>query len=155
MNRTFLLLNLISLSANAQFRSDLTREQYAYNVGNYKPSGQVSLLIGKNTWEVGYSYTDIFTWGVSFERTQSNNVNNQKPYYAVFGSIGGEFERVTITIKLGATKLKQINSDRQTIHFTYGGSFEYRVIPNLGIVIGSDSTCDCLLTGINIHLGEK
>jgi hypothetical protein len=156
MKKIFLLLSLISLCANAQFRSNLTREQYAENVDNYKPGSQVSVLVGtKNTWEVGYSYTDIMTWGASFERTQSDKVNNQKPYYAVYGSIGGEFERVTITIKLGATQLQQMGATEQTIHFTYGGSFEYRIIPNLGIVIGSDSTCDCLLGGVNIHFGEK
>ena len=153
MKKIFLLLGLISLSANAH--SNQTREQYADNVGNWKPSSQVSLMVGKNTVEVGYSYTDILTWGGSFEVIQNDLVNDQKPFYALFGSLGGEFENVTITIKLGATKLKQMGATEQTIHFTYGGSFEYRVIPNLGIVIGSDSTCDCLLGGVNIHFGEK
>ncbi len=153
MKKLLILFVLIGATANAQFNE--TREQYAENVGNYKPSSQVSLLVGKNTWEVGYSYTDILTWGVSFERTQFDNVNNQKPFYAVYGSIGGEFERVTITVKAGATQLKQIGSNVTTQHFTYGGSFEYRVIPNLGIVVGSDSTCDCLLMGVNVHFGKK
>lgn len=156
MKKIFLLLSLISLCANAQFRSDLTREQYAENVDNYKPGHQVSVLAStQNAWEVGYSYTDILTWGASLESVKRDNVNNSNPFYALYGSIGGEFERVTITIKLGATRLQQLGATDQTIHFAYGGSFEYRVIPNLGVVVGSDTVCDCLLAGVNIHFGEK
>lgn len=153
MKRLSFIILLVGMTANAQFNQ--TRDEYAKSVGNYKPSSQVSLLVGKNTWEVGYSYTDILTWGLSFERTQFDNVNNQKPFYALYGSIGAEFSDVTITIKAGGTKLQQMNSDKQTTHFSYGGSFEYRVIPNLGVVVGSDATCDCLLVGVNVHFGEK
>lgn len=156
MKKIFLLLGLFSLCANAQFRSNQTREQYADSVDNYKPGNQVSVLVStQNAWEVGYSYTDIITWGASFESIQYDSVNNKKPYYAVYGSIGGEFERVTITVKGGATRLQQLGATEQTIHFVLGGSFEYRVTPNLGIVIGSDSACDCLLGGVNIHFGDK
>lgn len=149
-----LLLLLIGTTVSAQF-SNLTKEQYAENVDNYKPGSQVFVMLGKNTWEVGYSYTDILTWGASFERTQFDSVNNQKPFYAIYGSIGGEFERVTITVKMGATRLQQMGATEQTIHFTYGGSFEYRVTPNIGLAIGSDSTCDTVLYGLVYHIGEK
>jgi hypothetical protein len=156
MKKIFLLLGLISLCANAQFRSHLTREQYAENVDNYKPGHQVSVLVGNpNTIELGYSYTDILTWGASFESVKRDNVNNSNPFYAGYVSIGGEFERVTITVKGGASRLQQQGANEQTIHFVYGGSFEYRVIPNLGVVVGSDRACDCLLLGVNIHFGNK
>lgn len=153
MKKIFLLLSLISLCANAQFNQ--TREQYANDVGNWRPGSQVSLMVGKNTAEIGFSYTDIITWGGSFEVIKNDLVNDQKPFYALFGSIGGEFENVTITIKLGVASLKQMESLERTTHFVYGGSFEYRVIPNLGIVIGSDSACDTLLGGLVYHFGEK
>jgi hypothetical protein len=156
MKKLLLLLLFIGLSANAQFlRSNLTREQYAENVDNYKPGSQVSVLLGKNTVELAYSYTDIITWGGSIERIQKDIVNDQKPFYAFFGSLGGEFEDVTITVKMGVATLKKMGSTENTTNFVYGGSFEYRVIPNLGIVIGSDSACDTLLTGLVYHFGDK
>jgi hypothetical protein len=153
MKKVFLLLGLISLCANAQFNQ--TREQYADNVGNWRPGTQVSLMVGKNTAEVGVSYTDILTWGASFEVIKNDLVNDQKPFYALYGSLGGEFENVTITIKCGVTSLKQIESIERTTHFVYGGSFEYRIVPNIGIVVGSDSACDTLLGGVVYHFGEK
>ncbi len=152
MKQIYLLILLFSITVQAQYSA---RELYAENVGNYKPGSQLSLLVGKNSWEIGYSYTDIFTWGASFERTQDDRVNDQKPFYALYGSVGAEFGRITVTIKSGAVKLQQMGSDEQTIHFTYGGSLEYRIIPNLGIVVGSDVTVDNILLGINIHLGDK
>jgi len=156
MKKILLLAILIGTSATAQFRSDKTREQYAEETGNYAPGSQVSLLVGlPNTFELGYSYTDILTWGASIESIKRSNVNNANPFYAGYLSIGGEFERVTITVKGGATRLQQQGATEQTIHFVYGGSFEYRLIPNLGIVIGSDRACDCLLMGINVHIGRK
>lgn len=156
MKKILLLAILIGTSASAQFRSNLTREQYAENVDNYKPGSQVSLMVGlPNTFELGYSYTDILTWGASIESVKRSNVNNANPFYAGYVSIGGEFERVTITVKGGATRLQQQGATEQTIHFVYGGSFEYRVIPNLGLMVGSDRACDCLLFGVNLHLGTK
>jgi hypothetical protein len=153
MKKVFLLLGLISLCANAQFNQ--TREQYADNVGNWRPGTQASLMVGKNTVEVGISYTDIITWGGSFEVIKNELINDNKPFYALFGSMGGEFENVTITIKIGVTQLKQIESLERTTHFVYGGSFEYRIIPNLGIVVGSDSACDTFIGGLVYHFGEK
>ncbi len=44
MKKLILLLLFIGVSANAQFRSNLTREQYADNVDNYKPGSQVTLM---------------------------------------------------------------------------------------------------------------
>jgi hypothetical protein len=153
MKRLLFLSLLVSASVSAQFNQ--TREQYADNVGNWKPGTQVSLMVGKNSAEVGFSYTDIITWGGSLEVIQNDLVNDKKPFYALYGSIGGEFENVTITIKVGATNLKQMESLERTTHFVYGGSFEYRVVPKLGIVIGSDSACDTLLGGLVYHFGEK
>jgi hypothetical protein len=155
MKKLILLLLFIGVSANAQFRSNLTREQYADNVDNYKPGSQVTLMVGKNTAEVAFSYTDILTWGGSVEVIQNDMVNDKKPFYALYGSIGGEFDRVTITVKMGVTSLKQMDSLERTTHIVYGGSFEYRVVPNLGIVVGSDSACDTLLGGLVYHFGEK
>ena len=51
----------------------------------------------------------------------------------LYGSIDGEFDRVTITIKMGVTSLKQMDSLERTTQIVYGGSFEYRVVPNLGL----------------------
>ena len=95
------------------------------------------------------------TWGGSVEVIQNDMVNDKKPFYALYGSIGGEFDRVTITVKMGVTSLKQMDSLERTTHIVYGGSFEYRVVPNLGIVVGSDSACDTLLCGLVYHFGEK
>lgn len=156
MKKLVLLLSLFSFCANAQFRSKYTREQFAEMSDNYKPGSQVSVLVGNpNTIELGYSYTDLLTWGVSVESIKRDNVNNANQFYAGYLSIGGEFERVTITVKGGATRLQQQNATEQTIHFVYGGSVEYRVIPNLGVVVGSDRACDCLLMGVNVHFGRK
>lgn len=154
MNKLLLALVFIGVSANAQFNQ--TREQYADNVGNYRPGIQASFLTdGSRTFEVGVSYTDILTFGGSIERTQSNVTNNQEPFYGVFGSIGGEFERVTITVKGGVTNLQQMGATERTTHIVFGGSFEYRILPNIGLIIGSDSLCDRLLLGVAYHFGEK
>lgn len=83
----------------------------------------------------------------------------KKPFYELYGSIDGEFDRVTITVKMGVTSLKQMDSLERTTQIVYGGTFEYRVeyrvVPNLGIVVGSDSVCDTLLGGLVYHFEEK
>lgn len=89
MKKLLLLLLFIGLSANAQFlRSNLTREQYAANVDNYKPGSQVSVLLGKNTVELAYSYTDIITWGGSIERIQKRYCERTKTILCIFRFIG-------------------------------------------------------------------
>lgn len=156
MKKLVLLLSLISLCANAQFRSNLTREQYAENVDNYKPGHQVSLMVGNpNTFEIGYSYTDILVWGASFESIKYSTVNNGNPYYAGYVSIGGESQEFTMSVKGGLTRLQQLNDTEQSTHIVFGGTIGYRVIPNLSVILGSDTACDCFLLGVNVHLGRK
>ena len=157
MKKLLLLLLFIGVSTNAQFRSNLTKEQYTDNVDNYKPDSQV--ISGKNTTNLAFSYTDILTWGGSVEVIKNDIVNDKKPFYELYGSIDGEFDRVTITVKMGVTSLKQMDSLERTTQIVYGGTFEYRVeyrvVPNLGIVVGSDSVCDTLLGGLVYHFEEK
>lgn len=76
MKKLLLLLLFIGVSTNAQFRSNLTKEQYTDNVDNYKPDSQV--ISGKNTANLAFSYTDILTWGGSVEVIKNDIVNDKK-----------------------------------------------------------------------------
>lgn len=151
MNKLLLLMILITSQAYSQSK----REQYAKDNDNYFPGTQVSLLASPDSYEIGVSYTDILTYGVSFERTQFDIVNDEKSFYALYGSLGGEFERVTITVKIGGTSLKQMYAENTTIHLAYGGSLEVRITPNIGIIVGADNVVDTFLYGLCYHFGEK
>ena len=151
MKKFLLLLVLITSQANSQSK----REQYAKDNDNYNPGTQVSFLASSNTYEVGVSYTDILKYGVSFEKTQFDKVNDQKSFYAIYGSLGGEFKRITVTVKLGGTSLKQMNSEHTTIQFAYGGAIEVRITPNIGVIVGADNVVDTFLYGLCYHFGKK
>ncbi|HEU4789925.1 MAG TPA: hypothetical protein VFS71_09580, partial [Flavobacterium sp.] len=129
MKKLLLLMILITSQANSQSK----REQYAKDNDNYYPGTQVSLLAASDSYEIGVSYTDILTYGVSFERTQFDTVNDEKSFYAIYGTLGGEYKRVTVTVKMGGTSLKQMNAENTTIQFAYGGALEVRIRPNIGI----------------------
>lgn len=139
----------------SQAYSQSSREQYAKDNDNYFPGTQVSLLASPDSYEIGLSYTDILTYGVSFERTQFDIVNDEKAFYAIYGSLGGEFERVTVTVKIGGTSLKQMNTENTTIQLAYGGALEVRITPNIGIIVGADNVVDTFLYGLCYHFGEK
>jgi hypothetical protein len=151
MKKLLLLMILIT----SQVYSQSKREQYAKDNDNYFPGTQVSLLASPDCYEIGVSYTDILTYGVSFERAQFDIVNDEKSFYALYGSLGGEFERVTVTVKIGGTSLKQMNAENTTIQLAYGGSLEVRITPNIGIIVGADNVVDTFLYGLCYHFGEK
>jgi hypothetical protein len=106
---------LITLQANSQSK----REQYAKDNNNYTPSTEVSLLASPSSCEIGVSYTDILTYRASFEKTQFDIVNDEKSFYTIYGSLGGEFERITVTVKIDVTSLKQMYAKNTTILLTY------------------------------------
>ncbi len=151
MKKLLLLMILITSQANSQSK----REQYAKDNDNYYPGTQVSLLASPSSYEIGVSYTDILTYGVSFERTQFDIVNDEKSFYAIYGSLGGEFERVTVTVKIGGTGLKQMYADNTTIQLAYGGAIEVRITPNIGVIVGADNVVDTFLYGLCYHFGAK
>lgn len=151
MKKLLLLMVLITSYANSQSK----REQYAKDNNNYHPGTQVSLLASPSSYEIGVSYTDILTYGVSFERTQFDIVNDEKSFYAIYGSLGGEFERVTVTVKIGGSSLKQMYAENTTIQLAYGGALEVRITPNIGVLVGADNVVDTFLYGLCYHFGEK
>jgi hypothetical protein len=151
MIKLLLLLILITSQANSQSK----REQYAKDNDNYIPGTQVSLLASPDSYEVGVSYTDILTYGVSFEKNQFDTLNDEKSFYAIYGSLGGEFKRVTVTVKMGGTSLKQKDAEDTTIQFAYGGAIEVRITPSIGVIVGADNVVDTFLYGLCYHFGGK
>lgn len=151
------LLMLFASSAYSQFNKAKS-EKYAYENDNFTPGFQASVLVGNRSYEVDLSYTDILTYGIAIERTQdkgSNGANGGKPFYAYYATFGGEFERITLTVKLGSCTLQQIGADYKSTHFVYGGSIEYRITPNIGIIVSADKVAMSPLGGITYHFGEK
>lgn len=149
MKKLFFLIALFVVSCNSS--SQMNRSSYARSVGNYEPTIQTTTLLSKNSVEVGVSYTDIVTFGAAVQVAQFNELNDGKAFYTGYATCGSEFERITITAKIGATKVKKLAQDKAEFSIEWGGSIEYRIIPQLGVVVGSDSVCDNLLLGVSYH----
>lgn len=149
MKKLFFLIALFVLSCSSY--SQTARDNYARANGNYMPTIQSTILFSKNSVEVGASYTDVIVFGAALQVAQFDNLNDGRSFCVGYATFGGEFERVTITSKIGATKLKKQNQSTSEFSVEWGGSIEYRVIPQLGIVVGSDSVCNNLLLGVSYH----